>query len=78
MIVWQNGLNRWLKLTAPTQMPLTADGNFGAGTQTATEQLQTAAGLTPDGVVGPSTRQALQQALAGGKTSSTQTAPAGG
>jgi peptidoglycan hydrolase-like protein with peptidoglycan-binding domain len=76
VVAWQNALNRWLRLAAPTQTALTADGNFGAGTQTATEQLQTAAGLTPDGVVGASTRRALQQALAAGKTSSTQTTPA--
>ncbi len=61
---WQTQLNAWLKLTAPTQTPLTTDGNFGAATQTATEALQTAQGLAPDGVVGPSTRQALQAALA--------------
>jgi peptidoglycan hydrolase-like protein with peptidoglycan-binding domain len=72
---WQNALNQWLKLTAPNQTPLTADGNFGASTQTVTEQLQSAAGLTPDGVVGPSTRQALQQALTTGKSSSGQTTP---
>jgi peptidoglycan hydrolase-like protein with peptidoglycan-binding domain len=76
VVAWQNALNRWLRLAAPTQTALTADGNFGAGTQTATEQLQTAAGLTPDGVVGASTRRALQQALAAGKTPSTQTTPA--
>jgi peptidoglycan hydrolase-like protein with peptidoglycan-binding domain len=68
---WQTQLNAWLKLTAPTQTPLTADGTFGASTQTATEALQTSAGLAPDGVVGPSTRQALQRALAGTKPSST-------
>ncbi len=72
---WQNGLNQWLKATGSSDTPLTADGNFGASTQTVTEQLQSAAGLTPDGVVGPSTRQALTQALAG-KSSSGQTTPA--
>src|SRR5207237_3826224 len=69
---WQTQLNAWLKLTAPTQTPLTVDGTFGATTQTTTEALQTASGLTPDGVVGPSTRQALQRALAA-KTPSTTT-----
>ena len=71
---WQNALNQWLKVTGSGTTPLTADGNFGASTQTVTEQLQSAAGLTPDGVVGPSTRQALQQALSG-KSSSGQTTP---
>jgi len=39
---WQTQLNTWLKLAAPTQTQLTPDGTFGAATQTATEQLQTA------------------------------------
>ncbi len=68
---WQTQLNAWLKLTAPTQTPLTVDGTFGASTQTTTEALQTASGLTPDGVVGPSTRQALGRALSGTKPSTT-------
>jgi len=74
---WQNSLNQWLQKTGSTQT-LTADGTFGATTQTVTEQLQTAAGLSPDGIVGPSTRQALQQALSGAKapsTSGTTTTP---
>jgi peptidoglycan hydrolase-like protein with peptidoglycan-binding domain len=68
---WQNQLNRWLTLTSSTLGQLTADGTFGAATQTATEALQTAAGITADGFVGPSTRQALQAALSGAKPSST-------
>ncbi len=77
VVAWQNQLNQWLQKTGSTQT-LTADGNFGATTQTVTEQLQTAAGLGPDGIVGPSTRQALQQALSGtkaGTTSGTTTTP---
>ena len=70
VVAWQNQLIQWLQKTGSTQT-LTADGNFGATTQTITEQLQTAAGLSPDGIVGPSTRQALQQALSGTKTGST-------
>jgi peptidoglycan hydrolase-like protein with peptidoglycan-binding domain len=70
---WQTQLNAWLKLTAPNQTQLTPDGTFGASTQTTTEALQTAAGLAPDGIVGPSTRQALQRALAGTKPSSAAT-----
>ena len=64
VVSWQNQLNQWLKLTSPTQTPLTADGNFGTATQTATEQLQTAAGLTPTGEVDAATRRALNSALA--------------
>ena len=78
VVTWQNGLNQWLQKTGSTQT-LTADGTFGATTQTVTEQLQTAAGLSPDGIVGPSTRQALQQALNGTKASTggtTTTPPA--
>ena len=75
VVGWQNQLNRWLKLTAPAQTPLTADGTFGASTRIATEQLQTAQGLAADGVVGASTRQALQRALAG-HPSSSPTSPA--
>jgi peptidoglycan hydrolase-like protein with peptidoglycan-binding domain len=73
---WQNGLNQWLRKTGSGES-VTADGSFGATTQTVTEQLQSAAGLTPDGVVGPSTRQALQQALSGTGSSgqSGQTSP---
>jgi len=70
---WQTQLNAWLKLTAPTQTPLTVDGTFGATTRTTTQALQTASGLTPDGIVGPTTRQALQRALAGTKPSTTAT-----
>jgi peptidoglycan hydrolase-like protein with peptidoglycan-binding domain len=73
---WQTALNRWLKLTAPTQTPLTVDGTFGTGTQIATQQLQTAQGLPPDGVVGAGTRRALQRALATSAASPSPTSPA--
>lgn len=79
VVAWQNALNQWLKATGSTQTPLTADGTFGASTQATTVALQTAQGLSPDGIVGPSTRQALQKALQAAKTSptpgSTTTAP---
>ena len=61
---WQTQLNGWLRLTVPAQKPLTADGSFGPATQAATMALQTAQGITPDGTVDPSTRRALQLALA--------------
>jgi peptidoglycan hydrolase-like protein with peptidoglycan-binding domain len=68
VVTWQTQLNRWLKLTTPTQTPLTTDGTFGTATQTATEQLQTAAGVTPSGQVDAATRRALETALAGQNT----------
>jgi len=71
VVAWQNGLNQWIKASGSTLSPLTADGNFGAGTQVATVALQNAAGLAPDGIVGPTTRQALQQQLKTSKSSST-------
>jgi Putative peptidoglycan binding domain len=69
VIAWQKQLNRWLRLTGRT--PITADGSFGAGTQAATQALQRAAGLIPDGVVGPATRKALRAALAAHPASGT-------
>jgi len=59
---WQTQLNRWLHTSGRTEV--TVDGNFGAGTQAATQALQRAQGLTPDGAVGPATRRALTAALA--------------
>ena len=63
VVDWQTQLNQWLKLTSPTATPLSTDGSFGASTQTATEQLQSQAGLTPTGQVDAATRQALTSAI---------------
>ena len=41
------------------------DGDYGPSTQVAVERFQTSKGLTPDGVVGPTTLAALQKALSG-------------
>jgi N-acetyl-anhydromuramyl-L-alanine amidase AmpD len=42
--------------------PGTIDGSFGAGTEAAVKKAQLAAGLTPDGIAGPLTWQALHAA----------------
>jgi peptidoglycan hydrolase-like protein with peptidoglycan-binding domain len=44
---------------------ITADGNFGTGTETALKAFQTSAGLTADGLYGPTTKAALEAAAAG-------------
>lgn len=67
VVAWQNALNQWIQATGSTLTPLTADGNFGASTQQLTAALQTNQGLSPDGIVGPSTRQALQNAIKAAK-----------
>jgi peptidoglycan hydrolase-like protein with peptidoglycan-binding domain len=66
VVTWQQQLNQWLKSTSPTQTPLVTDGSFGSGTQTATEQFQTAVGLTPTGEVDSKTRQSMTNALGAG------------
>lgn len=76
VVAWQNGLNQWLQATGSSLTPVTADGTFGAATQTLTEALQTNQGLSPDGVVGPSTRQALQKAIQAAKSGTTGTSTA--
>jgi Putative peptidoglycan binding domain len=60
---WQRQLNRWLR-TQPGQRLLPLDGAFGAQTLDATKALQKAAGITADGIVGPTTRQALTHQIA--------------
>jgi peptidoglycan hydrolase-like protein with peptidoglycan-binding domain len=61
VVAWQKQLDRWLRLKHLN--PVTADGAFGPGTQSATQALQRATALTPDGVVGAATRKALAKAL---------------
>lgn len=46
--------------------PGKADGSYGPGTKKAVSDFQTAQGLSADGIVGPKTLAALQQALAAG------------
>jgi putative peptidoglycan binding protein len=59
---WQRQLNRWLR-AQPGQTLLPIDGAFGAQTKAATKALQQAAGITADGIVGPTTRNALSHQL---------------
>ena len=59
---WQRELNRWLR-TQPGQPLLPIDGTYGSLTEAATKTLQQAAGITADGIVGPTTRQALTHQL---------------
>ncbi|HET7568469.1 MAG TPA: peptidoglycan-binding protein [Gaiellaceae bacterium] len=51
-------------LAALGYSPGTADGTYGSGTKQAVSAFQQAQGLAADGVVGPQTLAALQQALA--------------
>ena len=60
---WQRQLERWLKQAKP-QTTLTVTSVFDQATQTATKTLQTAAAITADGIVGPTTRHALALQLA--------------
>jgi peptidoglycan hydrolase-like protein with peptidoglycan-binding domain len=62
---WQEQLNEWIaKQAGLAKLKLT--GSFDQATKTATMELQTAAGITADGVVGPMTRAALLTALGSG------------
>jgi hypothetical protein len=61
---WQRQLLRWLSKTHHTAT-VVASGVFDQATQAATMLFQQVAGLVADGVVGPATRAAMTQALAG-------------
>jgi hypothetical protein len=61
---WQLQLNRWLRKAQPTQAQLAITRRFDPATEAATKTLQTAASITPDGIVGPATRRALRRELA--------------
>jgi hypothetical protein len=65
VVAWQKQLNRWLR--GKHLQTVTVDSAFGSGTQAATESLQRAASLSPDGVVGPATRRALTRLLLASK-----------
>jgi len=61
---WQVLLSRWLKKAQPQQALLPITRIFDPATEAATKTLQIAASITPDGIVGPATRQALTRQLA--------------
>jgi murein L,D-transpeptidase YcbB/YkuD len=52
-------------LTTAGYDPGTADGDFGLNTEAAVVAFQQANGLSPDGIVGPETAEALNDAVAG-------------
>lgn len=52
--------------TRYTPCPLNEDGVFGSGTESRLRDGQRAFGVTPDGVVGPATRRAAQEAYRSG------------
>jgi hypothetical protein len=54
------------ELTSLGYSPGPADGSYGPGTKRAVTNFQTAQGLSADGIVGPKTLAALQNAVAGG------------
>lgn len=59
-IVWCAGYDGG---TGAASVDAFTDGDWGPGTQAAVEAYQAARGLVPDGIVGPSTWQALQNEL---------------
>lgn len=62
--VWQVQLSRWLRKAQPQQALVAITRIFDPATEAATKTLQIAASITPDGIVGPATRQALTRELA--------------
>jgi peptidoglycan hydrolase-like protein with peptidoglycan-binding domain len=66
------------RLSARGFLSGTIDGVFGTGTLRAVQSFQRSAGLTDDGVVGPSTWGALESSTSGGGSSGGGTTPGGG
>lgn len=56
---WQRAVNRAVQTGHVEHRRLVEDGVFGPGTRAATVAVQRALGITPDGVVGPLTREGL-------------------
>jgi peptidoglycan hydrolase-like protein with peptidoglycan-binding domain len=61
---WQRALRAWQLYYGICRPTVTVDGIFGPLTASATKCFQRIHGLTPDGVVGPQTRQAMCTQLA--------------
>jgi peptidoglycan hydrolase-like protein with peptidoglycan-binding domain len=57
-------LKRWLRAAGYDPGPQPYTSRFDPATLAAVQAFQTAQGLTPDGMVGPMTREALRTALA--------------
>lgn len=64
---WQIDLHTWQTFFATCRPSVTIDGDFGPMTTTATECFQRSLGLSADGVVGPSTFNAMCGELLGMK-----------
>lgn len=60
---WQDRLNDWLQIERTEMGRLATDGSFGSKTEAATRDFQSAQGISVDGIVGPETRGALEEAL---------------
>jgi len=62
---WQDHLNHWLSTARPEQGRLASDGIYGPRTEAVTIDLQRAAVITVDGIVGPETRIAVHDEIGG-------------
>ncbi|MGB9179473.1 MAG: N-acetylmuramoyl-L-alanine amidase [Pyrinomonadaceae bacterium] len=58
----RRGMSGELTKVVQTKVGVTVDGNFGPNTEAAVRQFQRNHGLVPDGIVGPKTWQALDNA----------------
>jgi murein L,D-transpeptidase YcbB/YkuD len=59
---WQVALEQWLKQSSQA-VTVATNGTFDQATESATVSFQGTVGITPDGVVGPVTKSAMQRAI---------------